>query len=596
MTRVQIGLAAARADLESDPGTPPLNSPLAFTWWLFKKQPGTLLIGAVAAVFSSASLAIWPYTLGIAIERLEEHEFSAGGIMRWSLVLLAVLLIHVGANLIHHRLSIAAFLRASLRCSRLLGHHAARVGGAIDTDIAAGEVVTAVATDTERMGDFFSALTWFLGAVFAYFTVAIALLTTSIPLGIIVIAGMPIVLAILALVVRPLQRRQADHRSALGDLTTLGSDTVAGLRVLRGIGGEDEFLNRYRQQSTVVRDRGIAVARPQSLMDSLEVALPGLFLAGIMLYASLLAVDGDISIGALIAVYGMAGYLAVPLRTANQCAQVASRALVAARKIIRILQTQPHTREASRSVRAAAVAKLDTSRDLVDGSSKLRVSMGKFTAVVCSDPEVSARAVTRLGRFDDRDAPSARVYWGDVALRDLPLERVRTEIVVSHAMPHLFSGAILQSIDPRGVENAPDRISRVTSALWHADATDVVEQLPSRFADHLAEQGRSLSGGQRQRLALARALLAESRVLVLVEPTSAVDAHSESRIAERVRASRAGKTTVIASASPLILEHADVVVLLDAVSGAVAARGTHRELLHENADYRAAVERVEAEI
>src|SRR5690625_2397490 len=186
-----------------------------------------MIFGAIAAVFSSASLAIWPFTLGIAIERLEDAGFTAGGIARWSLLLLGVLTVHVGANLLHHRLSIAAFLRASLRCSRLLGHHATRVGGAIGTELPAGEVVTAVATDTERMGDFFSALTWFLGATFAYFTVGFALLSTSVPLGSTVLLGMPVVLLILALVVRPLQRRQEAHRSALGELTTLGADTVA---------------------------------------------------------------------------------------------------------------------------------------------------------------------------------------------------------------------------------------------------------------------------------------------------------------------------------------------------------------------------------
>src|SRR5690625_7525193 len=123
-------------------------------------------------------------------------------------------------------------------------------------------------------------------------------------------------------------------------------------------------------------------------------------------------------------------------------------------------------------------------------------------------------------------------------------------------MPHLFSGPILDALDPHNVEQdapADDRMARVTMALWNADGTDVVEQLPSQFADRLSEQGRSLSGGQRQRLALARAHLTEAQVLMLIEPTSAVDAHSEARLADRVRVQRHGKTTDVVSDSPLIL-------------------------------------------
>lgn len=590
----KIGLPAVRADLDLPPGNPPLSSPVRYLLWLLRKQLGTALPAAIGAMIASTSLAIWPYLLGLAIDSIRENDFGSGSITRWSLVLLGVLLIHVGANIFQHRLGVAAWLRAALRSSRLLGYRASSAGRGLNKLVATGEVVTAVATDTMRMGDLFSGFSWFTGAVFAYFTVAVVLLKTSVTLGIAVLLGMPLVLVILAFVVRPLQRRQDSHRSAMGELTTLGSDTVAGLRVLRGIGGEDVFSARYRDQSQIVRQRGELVAGPQSLMDGLQVLLPGLFLAGIMLYASLLTLDGEITIGELIAVYGMAGFLAMPLHTANQFAQIASRAFVAARKILDILRIESQLQEADEQTLAEAEAALDTSRELVDEASSLRVEPGKITAIVCSDPDLAAAVASRLGRFDDVSSDEAGVRWGDVALRDLPLGRVRGEIVVSEAMPHLFSGPILDTLDPHNLGRGnidDDRMARVTLALWHADGTDVVEQLPSQFADRLSEQGRSLSGGQRQRLALARALLTEARVLVLIEPTSAVDAHSEARIAERVRTDRWGKTTVIVSVSPLILEHADEVVLLDAESKRVIAQGTHSELLEGNEAYQAVVRR-----
>ncbi|HLR56277.1 MAG TPA: ABC transporter ATP-binding protein [Actinomycetales bacterium] len=590
----KIGLPAVRADLDLPPGKPPLKSPVAYLNWLLRKQVDTSLTAAMGAMISDASLAVWPYLLGIAIDAITAAGWTGSAITRWSIILLAVLAVHVGANIFHHRLGVASWLRAALRSSRLIGYRASMGGRALNKAVPTGEVVTAVATDTMRMGDLFSAFTWFAGAVVSYFLIAALLLKTSVTLGIAVILGMPIVLGILALVVRPLQRRQDEQRDAMGELTTLGSDTVAGLRVLRGIGGEDVFLNRYRQQSQIVRARGEKVAIPKSLMDGLQILLPGLFLAGIMLYASLLALDGHITIGELIAVYGMSSFLAMPLQTANEFAQITARALVAARKILNILRVESALHDADSATTTAAEEELDVAQDLVDAHSGLRIVPGQFTAVVSADPDLAAEVVSRFGRFDDQGPEEAAIRWGEVPLRNLPLARVRDEIVVSEAMPHLFSGPILVALDPHNAGAADpgdDRMSRVTMALWHADGTDVVEQLPSQFADRLSEQGRSLSGGQRQRLALARVLLAQARVLILIEPTSAVDAHSEARIAERVATDRVGKTTVIVSVSPLILEHADRVILLDPTSEQVVAEGTHTELLETNAAYQAVVSR-----
>jgi ABC-type multidrug transport system fused ATPase/permease subunit len=119
----------------------------------------------------------------------------------------------------------------------------------------------------------------------------------------------------------------------------------------------------------------------------------------------------------------------------------------------------------------------------------------------------------------------------------------------------------------------------------------VLEALPHGLDSEVTERGRSFSGGQRQRLSLVRALLTDAPVLVLVEPTSAVDAHTEARIAGRLREHRAGRTTVLVTASPLLLDAADHVIYLDA--GRLAAEGSHRELLETSAAYRRTVIRGE---
>ena len=151
----------------------------------------------------------------------------------------------------------------------------------------------------------------------------------------------------------------------------------------------------------------------------------------------------------------------------------------------------------------------------------------------------------------------------------------------------LFSGTLRRGLDPwdQGDDSA------VHAAVAVANAEDVIEALPDGLETTIDERGRSFSGGQRQRLVLARALLSDAEFLVLVDPTSAVDAHTEARIAKRLREARAGRTTVVVTTSPLMLDQADRVVFVE--DGRVRAEGTHKELLRTSSAYRWTVTRGE---
>jgi ABC-type multidrug transport system fused ATPase/permease subunit len=179
------------------------------------------------------------------------------------------------------------------------------------------------------------------------------------------------------------------------------------------------------------------------------------------------------------------------------------------------------------------------------------------------------------------------VWLGGVALADLPLEVVRRRVLVSEHDPRLFTGRLAAELDPTGSASA----DRLLAAIHTASGEDVVAALPDGLATEVAERGRSFSGGQRQRVVLTRALVADPEVLVLVEPTSAVDAHTEARIADRLVAARDGRTTVVCTTSPLLLDRADTVALV--VDGRVVAQGPHRELLDTEPRYRAVVARGE---
>ncbi|MCB7136702.1 ABC transporter ATP-binding protein [Cellulosimicrobium marinum] len=550
-----------------DPGTPDLRGPTRYLAWLAGRQRAVLTGAVLLGLVSFACQALQPYMLGRALDEGLASGFGAD-LWRWAGLLLALGAGIVVSGVLQHRLDIACWLRSALTTSQLVGDVTARSGDAITEELPTGEVVSTVASDAMRVGQLFALAGQFLGALGAYVVVAVVMLSTSVELGLVVVLGLPAVAAVLALLVKPLQRRQAAQREAQGRLTTLGADTVSGLRILRGIGGESVFAARYARQSQTVRAAGVRVAHTQALLDALQVLLPGLLVVVVVWLGATKALAGEITPGQLVAFYGYAAFLGWPLQIATQMLNVATRAHVAARKIVTVLSVEP-----AAGATPATAPMPPAGSPLVDETSGLVLEPGRVVALVSVDPDASAAVATRLGRFDDAAEAATPVRLGVTLLADLDKAALRRRVVVAEATPQLFSGALRDELDPRGVATEDD----VLAAVRTADAHDVLDSVPDGLAGELPEKGRSLSGGQRQRVALARALLTEPEILVLVEPTSAVDAHTEARVAARLADVRRGRTTLVVTASPLVLEHVDEVLLLE--DGVVTARGTHRDLV-----------------
>lgn len=542
----------------ADPGTPDLRSPGRFLWRVTWLQRRTVLGGMLFGILWMGGQALVPFVLGRAVDQGIAGD-DRDALVRWVLVLLALAVLQGASGVLRHRFAVANWMLACFRTTQWVSAQTIRLGASLPQRTSTGEVVSVGATDTVAVARALDVSARGTGAVVAFLLVATLLLSASPVLGTIVLLGVPVFVLAIGPALRPLHARQAAQRGALGSLTTLGTDTVAGLRVLRGIGGEAAFLTRYRAESQRVRSAGVEVARSQALLDAAQVLVPGVFVVVVTWLGARFAVQGQISTGDLVAFYGYAAFLVTPLRTFTEAADKVTRAFVAARRVITLLSHQPLLADVGHDEAPHGA--------LHDARSRLLVQPGVLTALVSADPAASTAVAERLGRYVD----DGEVRLGGVPLNDLPLAEVRRRILVVDQSPMLFSGSLRTELG-RGP---------VHEALEAACCADVLDALPDGLDTDLEERGRQLSGGQRQRLVLARALAAEPEVLVLDEPTSAVDAHTEARIADRLHRMRAGRTTLVLTTSPLMLDRADVVALL--VDGVVVATGTHRELLADAA-------------
>ncbi|GHE29328.1 ABC transporter [Streptosporangium violaceochromogenes] len=553
----------------ADPGVPDARSPVRYLVWTARKQAGSLLLGIAYATLWWIAMALVPTAMGKGIDAIIAKD--AQSLLTWGAVLSGLGIAQSAAGLLRHRMAVYNWLSAAYRTVQVTARQATRLGATLSRRLSTGEVVSVGNSDIAHIGSATDILIRGTGAIISVVTVTVILLRTSTPLGLTVLLGVPLMLAGLGPLLKPLHRRQHAHRDLQGELSTRAADIVEGLRVLRGIGGEQVFADRYAEESQRVRRAGVRVAAVESVLAGAEILLPGLLIAGVTWLGATFAVRGQITTGQLVAFYGYAVFLIAPLRALTEAADKLTKGHVAARRVVRILRLEPEvTGGAGRSAGGLL-------RDVASG---VAVRPGAFTALAAATPDEAAAIADRLGRYTDGD-----VDFGDVPLSALPIAEVRRRILVAGNDARLFSGVLRDELDVTG--RASD--AEIAAALRTACAEDIVDALPGGLGGHVAESAREFSGGQRQRLRLTRALLADPEVLVLIEPTSAVDAHSEARIADRLAKARAGRTTLVCTTSPLVLDRADHVIYV--ADGLVRAEGTHRGLLAGDPDYRAVVTR-----
>ncbi|PPK70505.1 ABC transporter ATP-binding protein [Actinokineospora auranticolor] len=393
-----------------------------------------------------------------------------------------------------------------------------------------------------------------------------------------------------------LARRAQDQ---VGDLATVVEESVLGIRVLKAFGRGPQLAAKFLGQARRLRRTELGKFRVLSLLWGAIILLPELGIAAQLLIGSLGVADGTMTVGTLVAGITVAGFLRWPtdsigwlLAEANQAATASTRYWEVRDAEVTITdpdRSRPLPADGVGAVRFEGVrfAHAGADHEVLSGVD-LALRPGETVALV--GPTGSGKSTLTMLVPRLADVTGGRVTVDGVDVRDLRLDDLRAVVAVAFEEPVLFSASVRENV-ALGSPGATDE--EVREALRVAQAEDFVDRLPWGLDTRIGEEGLSLSGGQRQRLALARAVVGKPKVLVLDDPLSALDVHTEAEVERALRQVLSGVTALVVAHRPSTVRLADRVALLD--GGRIVALGTHAELLATSAAYRAQLSTVEDE-
>ncbi|MEU8327505.1 ABC transporter ATP-binding protein [Micromonospora sp. NPDC048839] len=547
-----------------------------------RRQRGRVVLGVALLCTHQAAEALVPVAIGVVIDRAVAT--GDGGALLLSLAGLAALFTVLAfAYRTGARLAYAAVEHEA---------HATRVDivrSALDprghgSGMRDGELLSVTASDAELSALVVRVAGLTAAAFTAIVVAAVALLVVDIPLGLGVLIGVPLLVVALQRMAPLLTRRSTAQQEALAATTALAVDLVTGLRVLRGIGAQDHAARRYAGASRHALDVTLRAATTKGLHLGLTTMVNGLFLAAVAGVAGWLALQGRLTIGELVAVVGLAQFIAEPVQTLGYCVQLFAMARASAGRVARVLGAAPATRPGSGGPPAPSPSRLTLDGVRYAGlhDVSLRVRAGEVLGVLAYDPGDAEALVTLLSGGVSRADYQGSLCVDGVPADELHIDAVRAAVLVEQHDVALFEGTLRANLSAG--THVDDTLLR--SAVRAAAAEDVLAAHPHGLDRLLTERGANLSGGQRQRIGLARALVADPPVLVLHNPTTAVDAVTEGLLAEGLAAARgaADRGTVLITTSPALLRATHRVAVLD--RGRIVAEGPHERLLATDTRYR----------
>ncbi len=568
---------------------------------ILRAHPRMLAVVLPLATLSEAAEMAMPILLGLVIDR----GIVAGDL---GLTLLGAAVL-IAMRLVGMVLWVYTFLESQKAC--LYERHRLRVGltGAVldprsrRIERPAGEVLSIATSDADKASDVLDMLPWVVPTALVILGATVWMAIQDLWLGTAMLTGIAVMVIVVRVIAPTLSQRYDAQQTQAAEAAATATDLVHGLRVLQGLGVQSRARAQYRRRSRVALEAALVNARYSGLSSGLTTLVTGAMMAAVVVIAVVLGLRGEFGIGVLIAVVGVArqvmgslqGLATMPVWWASMSTS-ARRVRDLFADLGRSVDDPALTLDAlstARDDRGAGAGVPQERRGAAGGlhlpALGLSVEDGSVVAVACADARDGDEVV---------DAVSGRVDAGArVGQRRITPEQraaLRADLLVEPHVVDLFDGTLREQLatrapDGTATDGGDDRWA--DAALRAAGADDLLRILPEGYDSRILDRGANLSGGQRQRIALARAVAADTPVLVLQDPTTAVDAVTEQHIAEALVAARRreDRATLVVTRSPALLREADRVVYVRA--GEVAAAGAHLDLLEELEDYREMVQR-----
>ncbi len=553
-------------------------------------------IGVVVGLLWTAGKVAVPWLVGQSID----HGIEAGdqdASLRWALAIFAAGVLAASFTGFRRWFAFRESRRVEMALRDRLFAHLQSLHFAYHDQAQSGQLMSRANTDLQQVNGFVVLIPLTISNAVTVLAVTVVLVSIDPLLTLLALGGLP------ALNVLAKRFSMRLHPSMLAiaqesaELAAVVEESVAGVRVVKGFGAQDVQAARLRAEADDVYDASMAAAQIRARYLPVLDLLPNIGLLLVLLYGGEAVIDGRITLGALITFNVYVALLIWPLRMLGLIIAQAQRASAAAQRVHEVLVTAPAIVDAPRAQRlptapvpgASALGDVrfdgvtfayrHTGESRVLDGLDLHVAAGESVALVGATGSGKSTVARLLPRFYDVDGGVVRLDGVDV--RQLRLHDLRSAVGLVFEDTFLFSdtiGANIAFADPEAPHDAIERAARL------AGAHDFIAELPDGYATEIGERGFSLSGGQRQRIAIARAILADPRVLILDDATSSVDPTKEHEIRDALRTVMDGRTTIVIAHRPATIALADRVLLLG--SGRVVAEGTHEELLATSAAYR----------
>ncbi len=592
--------------------------------WPYVRRVRVRLLSAatVAIVASSVGLVI-PLVLKWIVDGPIAHR-NPSGVWLGALYLLLLGITEAGLFGLRRWLVARplAGVEAGMRAD--LYRHLQRLPVAFHDRWASGQLLSRGTTDLMLLRQFLAFPLTFLLVNGATILIGISiLLVQQWTLGLVLIApAVPLVIVCAFFEQRyaTVARRAQDQ---VGDLTTVVEEGVLGIRIIKGFGRHRSQARAFRSLARTLRDTELAKARQLAMIWAVIMTLPELAIGAALVLGTLQVADGSLSTGTLVAFLSTALALRWPIESIGFLLAMTQESATATERYFEVMDAERETEaEAAEPVATAAPAVTGpaVTEAVGTGPAALCLTNGAhpaggpakpgilFDAVEFRYPDAPATAPAVLSRIDLHITPGetmalvgttgsgkttltalvprlheptrGRITLDGEDITVMSRERLRTLVAVAFEEPTLFSATVAENVLMGAADTADDADLRRALAVAQAD---FAHALPQGAATQVGEQGLSLSGGQRQRLALARAVVGRPRFLILDDPLSALDVHTEALVEAALRRVLADTTALIVAHRPSTVLLADRVALLS--EGRITAVGTHQELLRENATY-----------